>query len=150
MLTLLKDKVIASEVRSGQMVGIDAKSGKELWKIKIGDEKYRATIPWIVPQPSILEDALYIGAWGGEYEKYKGTPAYSDLIAIDGTKGTELWRQKVDDYIMYPSSFNNDQTIFTNMYQSVTAYNEGKVTIPVTAGEPNPSVEASSANKPLS
>ncbi|SDC11032.1 PQQ-like domain-containing protein [Paenibacillus sp. UNCCL117] len=148
-LTVLKDKVIASEVKSGLVVGIDAKAGKELWKIKMGDGKYRATLPWIITQPSALGETLYIGTWGGENDKAKGTPAYSDLIAIDGNKGTELWRQKVDDFIMYPPAFNNGQTIITNMYQSVTAYNEGKVTVQAAAVEPKPFVEASATNKPV-
>jgi len=150
VLTVLKDKVIATEVKSGLMVGVDAKEGKELWKIKMGNEKYRATIPWIVTQPSALGDTLYIGTWGGEHETAKGAPAYSDLIAIDGNKGTELWRQKVDDFIMYSPAFNIGQTIITNMYESVTAYNEGKATTQVATVKPKSSIEASATNEPVS
>lgn len=128
-LTLLKDKIIVSEMKNGIMVGIDSKSGKELWNVKVGDKKYLATIPTsISTPPSVLEDTLYIGAWGGENEKFKGAPAFSNLIAIDGKTGTELWKQRVDNFIMYPPSFINGKVVVTNMYETVVAYQGGKET----------------------
>jgi len=150
VLSVLKDMIVATEVRSGLMVGIDAKSGKEMWTTKVGNEKYRAITVWTTTQPSVLEDTLYIGAWNGESAKAKGFPAYSDLIAIDSNSGKEIWRQRIDNFIMYPPAFADGKTIITNMYESVTAYYEGKAPQPAATIEPKPSSTASASNKPLS
>ncbi|MFE0399515.1 outer membrane protein assembly factor BamB family protein [Paenibacillus lactis] len=127
VLTVLKDKVISSEVKSGSMIGIDAQAGKELWKIKMGDEKYRPTFPWVITQPTVLEDTLYIGAWDGQNNEVKYMPEYSKLIALDGNTGKELWYYKVQDYIMYPPAFINGMAIVTNMQETITAFNEGQL-----------------------
>ena len=93
---------------------------------KMGDEKYRPTIPWVITQPSVLEDTLFIGAWDGQDNEVKYMPDYSNLIALDGNTGKELWHFKVDDYIMYPPSFAKGKAIVTNMQETITAFNEGK------------------------
>ncbi|WP_179215694.1 PQQ-binding-like beta-propeller repeat protein [Paenibacillus sp. MY03] len=143
ILTVLQNRVVISDVKSGQMIGLDSKTGNESWNTRIGDEKYLLAIPWVITQPSVLSDTLYVGTWDGEHDMAKGFPAYSNLIAIDSNTGTELWRQRVDDYIMHSPAFINGQTIITNMYESITAYNEGKAPKqPTTSSES--SVEPSS------
>lgn len=126
-LTVLKDKVVCTEVNSGSMIGIDAQTGKELWKTQLGDQTYRPILPGVITQPSVLGDTLYIGAWDGQDPEVKYMPDYSNLIAFNGNTGKELWRFKVDDYIMYPPAFADGKAIITNMEETITAFSEGKL-----------------------
>lgn len=147
-LTVLDGKVIATEVQSGIIIALDSETGKELWNIQMGDMKYRPSQPWVITEPAVLENTLYIGAWGGEHPESKGAPAYSDLITIDATTGTEEWRYQVDDYIMYAPTFAGGKLIVINMEGSITAYNEGTTDLQVTSSGAKSSAERIATSTP--
>lgn len=145
-LKIVNDILVGTDTKTGIMVGLDIKSGEELWNIQQGNNIFSLSASTLITQPSVLENTLYIGAWSGEHEKYERTPTYSDLIAIDSKTGKELWRQKVDSFIMYSPSFINGQTIITNMNETITAYKEGKAPKQSAPIESETSTEKSAAN----
>ncbi len=147
-LTVLDNKVIATEVQSGTIIALDSESGKELWNIQMGDMKYRPTQHWVITEPAALENTLYIGAWGGEHPDSKGAPAYSNLIAIDAMTGTEKWRYQVNNFIMYAPAFADGKLIVINMEGSITAYNEGTTDIQATSSGAKPTAEGKATSTP--
>lgn len=125
-ITLLKDKVLLTEKKSGRMIALDAGSGKEVWSKQYGDEKNSVVMVAAITTPSVIEDTLYIGIFDGQDEQFDYLPDYSNLTAINGETGEELWHYPVDEYIMYPPAFVNGSVIATNMEQTVTAYQGGE------------------------
>ncbi len=125
-ITLLKDKVLLTEKKSGRIIALDAGSGKELWSKQYGDEKNSVVMVAAITTPSVIEDTLYIGIFDGQDEQFDYLPDYSNLTAINGETGEEVWHYPVDDYIMYPPAFVNGHVIVTNMKQTVTAFQGGE------------------------
>jgi alcohol dehydrogenase (cytochrome c) len=67
----------------GHLVAIDAKSGRQVWKTRVADNKqgYSITVA-----PLALKDRIVVGVGGGEY----GIRGY--ITAHDAKTGKEMWR----------------------------------------------------------
>jgi alcohol dehydrogenase (cytochrome c) len=65
------------------LVAIDAKNGKALWNVAVGDVKLAYSITLA---PLIVKDKVIVGVGGGEY----GIRGY--IAAYDPKNGKELWR----------------------------------------------------------
>jgi lanthanide-dependent methanol dehydrogenase len=67
----------------GQTAAVDAKTGKEIWKVKIGDIKIGETITMA---PLVVKGKVLVGNSGGEY----GVRGW--LIALDAETGRTAWK----------------------------------------------------------
>lgn len=70
-------------VLTGDLVALDAKTGREIWRAKHGDYRVGATTP---AAPLVVKDVVIIGTSGAEY----GVRGY--LSGYDVTTGRQLWR----------------------------------------------------------
>jgi PQQ-dependent dehydrogenase (methanol/ethanol family) len=66
-----------------QTIAVDAKSGKELWRSKLGNIKSGETMTMA---PLVVKDKVLVGNSGGEF----GVRGW--LIALDTKSGKEIWR----------------------------------------------------------
>jgi PQQ-dependent dehydrogenase (methanol/ethanol family) len=83
-------KVLLHEADTS-LVALDAKTGKELWKVKDGDPKQGATG---TGAPLVAKDKVIVGVSGGEF----GVRCY--ITAYDLNSGKRIWRA----YSMGPDS----------------------------------------------
>src|SRR5258706_1208603 len=67
----------------GQLIALDAKSGKPLWRTLGADPKAGHSF---TPAPLVVKDEVILGVGGGEY----GIPGY--ISAHDAKTGKERWR----------------------------------------------------------
>ena len=67
----------------GQSIAVDAGSGKEIWRTKLGDIKKGETITMA---PLVVKDKVLVGNSGGEF----GVRGW--LVALDTRSGKEAWR----------------------------------------------------------
>jgi PQQ-dependent dehydrogenase (methanol/ethanol family) len=67
----------------GQTIAVDAGSGKEVWRTKLGDIKKGETITMA---PLVVKDKVLVGNSGGEF----GVRGW--LVALDAKSGKEAWR----------------------------------------------------------
>ena len=67
----------------GHTVGVDAASGRQLWRTKMGDIKKGETITMA---PIVVKDKVLIGSSGGEM----GVRGW--IAAVDAKSGREVWR----------------------------------------------------------
>ena len=67
----------------GQSIAVDAASGKELWRVKLGDIGKGETITMA---PLVVKNKVLVGNSGGEY----GVRGW--LVALDTATGKEAWR----------------------------------------------------------
>jgi PQQ-dependent dehydrogenase (methanol/ethanol family) len=67
----------------GQSIAVDAASGKEIWRTKLGDIKKGETITMA---PLVVKDKVLVGNSGGEL----GVRGW--LVALDTKNGKEAWR----------------------------------------------------------
>jgi glucose dehydrogenase len=67
----------------GQTIAVDAGSGKEVWRTKLGDIKKGETITMA---PLVVKDKVLVGNSGGEF----GVRGW--LVALDARSGKEAWR----------------------------------------------------------
>lgn len=67
----------------GQTVAVDAESGKELWRARLGNINKGETITMA---PLVVKGKVLVGNSGGEY----GVRGW--LVALDAENGNELWR----------------------------------------------------------
>jgi len=67
----------------GQSIAVDAASGKELWRVKLGDIGKGETITMA---PLVVKNKVLVGNSGGEY----GVRGW--LVALDTATGKETWR----------------------------------------------------------
>lgn len=67
----------------GDLVALDAKTGRELWRAKSGDYTVGATLP---AAPIVVKDLVLVGTGGAEY----GVRGY--LTAYDAHTGRQVWR----------------------------------------------------------
>jgi alcohol dehydrogenase (cytochrome c) len=65
------------------LIAIDAKNGRQLWDIAVGDVKFAYSITLT---PLIVKDKVIVGVGGGEF----GIRGY--IAAFDPKNGKELWR----------------------------------------------------------
>ena len=68
----------------GRLIAIDAKSGRPLWNVQVGDPKLGYSITMA---PLVVKDKVLIGMGGGEY----GIRGW--VAAHDVKSGKEVWRQ---------------------------------------------------------
>jgi PQQ-dependent dehydrogenase (methanol/ethanol family) len=67
----------------GQSIAVDAASGKEIWRTRLGDIKKGETITMA---PLVVKDKVLVGNSGGEF----GVRGW--LVALDTKNGKEAWR----------------------------------------------------------
>jgi PQQ-dependent dehydrogenase (methanol/ethanol family) len=67
----------------GQSIAVDAGSGKEIWRTRLGDIKKGETITMA---PLVVKDKVLVGNSGGEF----GVRGW--LVALDTRNGKEAWR----------------------------------------------------------
>jgi PQQ-dependent dehydrogenase (methanol/ethanol family) len=67
----------------GQAIAVDAESGKEVWRTKLGDINKGETITMA---PIVVKGKVLVGNSGGEY----GVRGW--LVALDAASGKEAWR----------------------------------------------------------
>jgi PQQ-dependent dehydrogenase (methanol/ethanol family) len=67
----------------GQSIAVDAASGKEVWRTKLGDIRKGETITMA---PLVVKDKVLVGNSGGEF----GVRGW--LVALDTRSGKEVWR----------------------------------------------------------
>ena len=67
----------------GELVALDAKTGRELWRVKNADSKTGATMP---AAPIVVKDLVLVGTGGAEY----GVRGY--LTAYHAVTGQLVWR----------------------------------------------------------
>jgi PQQ-dependent dehydrogenase (methanol/ethanol family) len=67
----------------GQSIAVDAASGKEVWRTKLGDIRKGETITMA---PLVVKDKVLVGNSGGEF----GVRGW--LVALDTRSGKEAWR----------------------------------------------------------
>ena len=67
----------------GQSIAVDAATGKEVWRVKLGDINKGETITMA---PIVVKDKVLVGNSGGEY----GVRGW--LVALDTATGKEAWR----------------------------------------------------------
>ena len=67
----------------GHIVGLDAKTGKELWETKVVDYTQGSVI---TSPPTVAKNVVITGYGGGEYG------ARGALVGLDPATGKELWR----------------------------------------------------------
>jgi alcohol dehydrogenase (cytochrome c) len=81
-LAILGDKVFLAGL-DAKLIALDAKTGKELWKTPIADQKlqYSFTVA-----PIVVKDKVILGPAGGEY----GIRGF--VAAFDANTGKEVWR----------------------------------------------------------
>ncbi|CAH1218662.1 Outer membrane protein assembly factor BamB [Paenibacillus plantiphilus] len=136
-MILLDDKVLLTYVRSGEVVMLDGKTGKELWKKVLGTPWFAHIYGGTFNDPIVAEDTLYISVWEGQNEQRKAYAGYSTLFALDVNTGNEQWRYQEDDFINYsPSLIDNGMVIVTN--NGIKAYKGGSN---VEKSDPAPSNE---------
>ena len=70
-------------ILSGDLAAIDAKTGKEIWRVRNADPKTGATV---ASAPLVVKDLVIIGVSGAEY----GVRGY--LTAYDANSGRLVWR----------------------------------------------------------
>lgn len=66
-----------------QVVAVDAESGKEVWKTRVGNMNVGETLTMA---PLVVKDKVIIGSSGGEL----GVRGY--VVALDVASGNEIWR----------------------------------------------------------
>src|SRR5687767_6257625 len=66
-----------------RLIAIDAKTGKAVWNVPVGDPKLGYSITMA---PLVVKDKVLVGSGGGEY----GIRGF--IAAFDAKSGTELWR----------------------------------------------------------
>jgi alcohol dehydrogenase (cytochrome c) len=81
-LAIHGDKLFMGAI-DGQLLALDARNGRKLWEINIGDPKlgYALTVA-----PLVIGDKVIVGPAGGEF----GIRGF--IAAFDVETGTELWR----------------------------------------------------------
>jgi PQQ-dependent dehydrogenase (methanol/ethanol family) len=77
------DGKIFYNLLDGHTVAVDAKSGRQLWRTRMGDIKRGETITMA---PIVVKNKVLVGSSGGEM----GVRGW--IAAIDATSGKELWR----------------------------------------------------------
>jgi PQQ-dependent dehydrogenase (methanol/ethanol family) len=68
---------------TGDLVALDAKTGREIWRVKNTDAKQGGTLP---AAPLVVGDLVLIGSAGAEYG------IRGDLTAYDASTGRLVWR----------------------------------------------------------
>ncbi len=82
-LALWKDKIIIATL-DGRLIGIDKKSGKQVWSTATFDnEKYAYTI---TGAPRVFDGKVVVGQSGGDF----GVRGF--VIAVDADTGEKLWK----------------------------------------------------------
>ncbi len=79
----LVDGVIYMTTLDGQAIALDANTGQERWRARLGDINKGETVTMA---PFVVKDKVLIGNSGGEY----GVRGW--LIALDRATGKEVWR----------------------------------------------------------
>jgi len=81
-VAILGDKIFMATL-DAQMIAIDAKTGKEVWKVQVADYKqqYSMTVA-----PIVIKDKVISGVAGGEH----GIRGF--IAAWDANTGKEVWR----------------------------------------------------------
>lgn len=125
-ITILKDKVLLTEKKSGRIIALNKSTGEEVWSKQFGDEKNSLFMAAAITTPSVIANTLYIGIFDGQDEQFDYLPDYSNLTAINEETGEEIWHYPVDEYIMYPPAFVDGHVIVVNMKQTVTSYQGGE------------------------
>ncbi len=77
-----QDKLLLSSV-DGILIALDAKTGKEVWKTKVGD--YRRG-EYMTLEPLVVNGKVMVGISGGEF----GVRGF--IAAYDADSGKELWK----------------------------------------------------------
>jgi PQQ-dependent dehydrogenase (methanol/ethanol family) len=77
------DGKIFMNTLDGQAIAVDAASGKEVWRTRLGDIKKGETITMA---PLVVKDKVLVGNSGGEL----GVRGW--LVALDAATGKEAWR----------------------------------------------------------
>ena len=98
-LNYSKGKILMSTL-DGQVIALDAKTGKELWKVKNGDPSKGETI---TAAGLVVKDKYIVGISGGEF----GVRGH--LTAYDINNGNKLWRAYStgpDEELLLASDFN--------------------------------------------
>lgn len=67
----------------GHLIALDARSGKPIWNVEVGDVKQAYSITLA---PLVIKDKVLVGVGGGEY----GIRGF--VAAYDGRTGKEVWR----------------------------------------------------------
>lgn len=75
------DKIVYATL-DAQVVAVDAETGKEVWRAKVGDVSHGETITMA---PLIVKNKVYVGNSGGEFG------VRGKLTALDLSNGHELW-----------------------------------------------------------
>src|SRR2546422_8506634 len=73
------------ELLAGDLVALDAKTGKELWRAPNADYKTGSTM---TNAPIVIKDVVIAGVSGGEF----GVRGY--VTAFDVNTGKQLWRAR--------------------------------------------------------
>lgn len=124
-IILLDDKVLLTYVNSGEVVMLDGKTGKELWKKAFGKPVLSSIYGGTFNPPIVAEDTLYISLREGQNKQRKALPGYSTLVALDVNTGNEQWRYQEDKFINHtPSLIDNGMVIVTNY--GIKAYKGGR------------------------
>jgi PQQ-dependent dehydrogenase (methanol/ethanol family) len=80
---VLADGKIIFNTLDAHTIALDAASGKELWKTKVGEINLGETVTMA---PLVVKDMVYVGNSGGEF----GVRGW--LVALSLREGRELWR----------------------------------------------------------
>ncbi len=81
-VAILGDKIFLGAL-DARLIAINAKTGKELWNVEVGDYKKRYSI---THAPLVIKDKVIVGVAGGE----QGIRGY--IAAYDANTGKEVWK----------------------------------------------------------
>jgi len=81
-VAILGDKVFLGSL-DAQLIAINAKTGKEVWKTQVGDYKQQYSI---THAPLVIKDKVIVGVAGGEH----GIRGF--IAAYDANTGKEVWK----------------------------------------------------------
>ncbi|AWP26357.1 PQQ-like beta-propeller repeat protein [Paenibacillus sp. Cedars] len=124
LITLLDNKALLTEVKSGTVVMLDASNGKELWSKVLGDPLFTLMHGGTITNPIVAEETVYLAVFEGQSTVTKGAAGYSALLALDAKTGNELWRYQENDYIYYAPAIVDERMITVN-HKSIKAYQGG-------------------------
>jgi len=80
------------------VVALDAKTGKEVWRVKNGDPKRGETM---TAAPLVVKDKVIVGISGGEFGVQAHVTAYS---LNDGSKAWRAYSVGPDDQILFDAN----------------------------------------------
>jgi len=92
------DGKIILDQADATVVALDAKTGKEVWKVKNGDPKKGETM---TSAPMIVKDKVIVGISGGEFGVQGRVTAYN---LKDGSKAWNAYSVGPDDQILFDAS----------------------------------------------